>query len=49
MTADSAKPPASRRTFFTGTGVAAAGTATAALLGGPLAGTACCAPCGHIR
>ncbi len=39
MTAESAKPPASRRTFLAGTGTAAAGTA-AALLGGPLAGTA---------
>src|SRR5258708_29939561 len=38
MTAESAKPPASRRTFLAGTGVAAAGTAAAALLGGPLAG-----------
>ena len=38
MTAESAKPPASRRTFLAGTGAAAAGTA--ALLGGPLAGTA---------
>jgi len=40
MTAESAKPPASRRTFLAGTGVAAAGTAAAALLGGPLARTA---------
>jgi proline iminopeptidase len=40
MTAESAKPPASRRTFLAGTGAAAAGTAAAALLGGPLAGTA---------
>ena len=37
MTAESAKPPASRRTFLAGTGTAAA---AAALLGGPLAGTA---------
>jgi glyoxylase-like metal-dependent hydrolase (beta-lactamase superfamily II) len=37
MTAESAKPPASRRTFLAGTGAAAA---AAALLGGPLAGTA---------
>jgi len=40
MTAESAKPPASRRTFLAGTGAAAAGTAAAALLGGPLTGTA---------
>ena len=40
MTAESAKPSASRRTFLAGTGAAAAGTAAAALLGGPLAGTA---------
>src|SRR5258705_6229154 len=40
MTAESAKPPASRRTFLAGTGAAAAGTAAAALLDGPLAGTA---------
>src|SRR5258708_36497732 len=39
MTAESAKPPASRRTFLAGTGAAAAGTPAAALLGGPLAGT----------
>jgi glyoxylase-like metal-dependent hydrolase (beta-lactamase superfamily II) len=37
MTAESAKPPASRRTFLAGTGAAAA---AAALAGGPLAGTA---------
>src|SRR5216683_2879052 len=40
MTAESAKPPASRRIFLAGTGAAAAGTAAAALLDGPLAGTA---------
>src|SRR5260370_9170178 len=39
MSAESAKPPAGRRTFLAGTGAAAAGTAAAALLGGPLAGT----------
>jgi glyoxylase-like metal-dependent hydrolase (beta-lactamase superfamily II) len=40
MTAESGAPSASRRTFLAGTGAAAAGTAAAALLGGPLAGTA---------
>src|SRR5690349_12567202 len=40
MTAESARPPASRRTFLAGPGAAAAGTAAAALLGGPLGGTA---------
>ena len=39
MTAESAKPPASRRTFLAGRG-RLRGTAAAALLGGPLAGTA---------
>ena len=49
MTAESARPPASRRTFLAGTGAAAA---AAALLGGPLAGTARAAgpvsPPGHF-
>src|SRR5258708_28939698 len=39
MTAESAKPPASRRTFLAGTWAAASGTAAAALLGGHLSGT----------
>jgi glyoxylase-like metal-dependent hydrolase (beta-lactamase superfamily II) len=38
--ARSGKSPTSRRKFLTGTGVAAAGTAAATLLSGPLAGTA---------
>jgi hypothetical protein len=37
---ESGAPPASCRAFLAGMGVAAAGTAGAALLGGPLAGTA---------
>jgi len=37
---ESRAPPASRRAFLAGTGVAAAVTAGAALLGGLLAGTA---------
>lgn len=40
MTAESGAPSASRRTFLAGTGAAAAGATAAALLGGPLAGTA---------
>ena len=37
---ESGAPPASCRAFLAGTGAAAAGAAGAALLGGPLAGTA---------
>jgi len=40
MTAESGGPPASRRAFLAGSGVAAIAPAAAALLGGPLAGTA---------
>ena len=40
MTGESGAPPASRRAFLAGTGAAAAGATAAALLGGPLAGTA---------
>jgi glyoxylase-like metal-dependent hydrolase (beta-lactamase superfamily II) len=40
MTAESGAPSASRRAFLAGTGAAAAGATAAALLGGPLAGTA---------
>ena len=40
MTGESGTPPASRRTFLAGTGAAAVIPAAAALLGGPLAGTA---------
>jgi len=39
-TGESGAPPASRRTFLAGTGAAAVGATAAALLGGPLAGTA---------
>jgi glyoxylase-like metal-dependent hydrolase (beta-lactamase superfamily II) len=40
MSAGSARPPASRRAFLTGTGAAAGAAAVAGLLGGPLAATA---------
>jgi glyoxylase-like metal-dependent hydrolase (beta-lactamase superfamily II) len=40
MTGESGAPPASRRNFLAGAGAVAAGATAAALLGGPLAGTA---------
>ena len=43
MTGESGPPSASRRTFLAGTGAAAAGATAAALIGGPLAGTAAAA------
>jgi glyoxylase-like metal-dependent hydrolase (beta-lactamase superfamily II) len=46
MSSEPGAPRASRRAFLAGTGAAAAGATTAALLGGPLAGTAEAAPPG---